>query len=53
MHPVTPGRVAIILLVYLSLFCVIWTYKHAIAGDERKTYTFIGIVWAISVFIAN
>ncbi|MDX1393469.1 MAG: hypothetical protein R3195_03725 [Gemmatimonadota bacterium] len=53
MYTVTPVRVGIVLALYALIFLVFLTYRRAIASDERKTFAFVGFVWAVSVFIGN
>jgi hypothetical protein len=53
MYEVTPVRVLALLLFYAALFVVIRTTKKQIEPVERKTFLVIGLVWAVTVFVAN
>jgi hypothetical protein len=53
MYHVTPLRVVGALLFYTGIFVIIRRYKRRIEPDERKTFVAVGLVWAVSVFIAN
>ncbi|HET7051249.1 MAG TPA: hypothetical protein VFI54_23485 [Solirubrobacteraceae bacterium] len=50
---VTPGRVLAVLAFYGAIFLVAYGYRRSIEPVERKTFVAIGLVWAVSVFIAN
>jgi hypothetical protein len=52
-YEVTPLRVLGALLFYAAIFTIIRRYKRRIEPDERKTFVAVGLVWAVSVFIAN
>lgn len=50
---VTPGRVLAVLAFYGAIWLIAWGYRRSIDPVERKTFVAIGLVWAVSVFIAN
>jgi hypothetical protein len=53
MHHITPIRVLGVLGFYALIFIVMRLTKKHIDPIEKKTFLWIGAVWAISVFIAN
>lgn len=52
-YVMTAERVIAVLLVYASLFVLIRMHKKSIDRSERKTFWFIALVWAVSVFGGN
>jgi hypothetical protein len=50
---ISPGRVLAVLLFYAAIFVIVRRYKRRIEPEERRTFLAIGLVWAVSVFIAN
>jgi len=53
MHHITPLRVLGVLGFYALIFVVVRISKKRVDPIEKKTFLYIGAVWAISVFIAN
>ncbi|HST34846.1 MAG TPA: hypothetical protein VLJ80_15150 [Solirubrobacteraceae bacterium] len=53
MHHITPIRVLGVLGFYALIFIVMRLTKKRVDPIEKKTFLWIGAVWAISVFIAN
>jgi hypothetical protein len=52
-YDVTPLRVLAVLGVYAVLLVVIWRIRPRIDRVELRTAAAIGLVWAVSVFVAN
>jgi hypothetical protein len=52
-YDVTPLRVLAVLGVYAVLLVVIWRIRPRIDRVELRTAVAIGLVWAVSVFVAN
>jgi hypothetical protein len=50
---ISPGRVLAVLLFYAAIFVIVRRYKRRIEPEERRTFLAIGLVWAVTVFIAN
>jgi len=53
MYTITPFRVAAVLALYALLFLIIRTNKKHFSGNEKEVFRFIGLSWAISVFLGN
>ncbi|HEY1451508.1 MAG TPA: hypothetical protein VGF47_11210 [Solirubrobacteraceae bacterium] len=52
-HVITPLRVLGVLGFYALIFIVMRVSKKRVDPIEKKTFLYIGGVWAVSVFIAN
>jgi hypothetical protein len=52
-YEVTPLRVLAVLGVYALCLAVIWRIRPRIDREEVPTAVAVGVVWAVSVFVAN
>jgi hypothetical protein len=52
-HVITPLRVLGVLGFYALIFVLMRVSKKRVDPIEKKTFLYIGGVWAVSVFIAN
>lgn len=48
-----PTRVAVLLLLYASVFLVAWFDKRTLDAAERKTFVVLWAVWAPAVLLVN
>ena len=53
MYTLTPLRIASVLLLYAALFVLIRSGKKRFDGNDQEVFLFIGLTWAISVFLGN
>jgi hypothetical protein len=52
-HLIEPLRVLGVLAFYAAIFVIVLRYKRRIEQVERRTFLAVGLVWAVSVFVAN
>jgi hypothetical protein len=52
-YAIEPLRVLAVLAFYAAIFVIIRRYRRRIEPVERRTFVVVGLVWAVSVFIAN